>query len=139
MNRSPRWKKSRNTSKCIDIETSTLNGHYESYSSIQKQQNALSLHWTQNIPRYTASQDLIIEECWTIFIFLPNNNTMRFLDINDRKKHKKHKHMRLNSTLLNNQGVTEEIKEETIKYWMNRPKQTKKPMGYIKNSSKMFI
>ena len=41
-----------------------------------------------------------------------NHNTMR-LEINYRKKTKKHRHMEAKQcTLLNNQEITEEIKEE---------------------------
>ena len=39
------------------------------------------------------------------------------LDINYRKKiYKKYKHMKLNNTLLNNQEITDEIKEEIRNY-----------------------
>ena len=39
------------------------------------------------------------------------------LEINYREKtRKKHKHMELNNMLLNNQEITEEIKEEIKKY-----------------------
>ena len=40
-----------------------------------------------------------------------NHNTMR-LEINYKKKLKKHKHGKLNNMLLNNQWITEENKEE---------------------------
>ena len=48
---------------------------------------------------------------------------------------------RLNSTLLNNQGITEEIKEEIIKYLdtTDQKHETAKPMGHGKNSSKMEV
>ena len=45
-----------------------------------------------------------------------NHNTKR-LEINYKKNnYKKHKHGRLNNMLLNNQWITEEIKEEIRKY-----------------------
>ena len=54
-----------------------------------------------------------IEIVWSIF---SDHNTMR-LDINYGKKSVKNKNTwRLNNTLLNNQEITEEIKEEIKKY-----------------------
>ena len=47
---------------------------------------------------------------------------------------------RLNSTLLNDQEITEEIKEETEKYLeTNRKHNNPKPMGCIKSSSKREV
>ena len=50
---------------------------------------------------------------------------------------------RLNNTLPNNQGITEETKEELIKYLdtndKKKKKKTAKPTGHGKNSSEMEV
>ena len=55
----------------------------------------------------------------TVSSIFSNHNTMR-LDISCRKKRKKtvkkHKHMEISNTFLNNQQVTEEIKREIRKF-----------------------
>ena len=67
-----------------------------------------------------------------------NHNAMR-LDINYWKKTVKNTNIwRLNNTLVNNQEITEEIKEEIKKYLEtndNENTMTKKPMGCSKSSS----
>ena len=66
-----------------------------------------------------------------------NHNAMR-LDINYRKNVKNTNTWRLNNTLLNNQEITEEIKEEIKKYLEtndNENTMTQKLMGCSKSSS----
>ena len=64
-----------------------------------------------------------------------DHNAMR-LDINCRKNSVKNTNTwRLNNTLLNNQGITEEIKEEFKKYLEHDPK----PMRCSKSSSKREV
>ena len=62
------------------------------------------------------------------------------LDINYRKKSVRNTNTwKLNNTLLNNQEITEEIKEEVKKYLEtndNENMMTQKPMGCSKSSSK---
>ena len=61
------------------------------------------------------------------------------LDINYKKKKlfKKHKHMKINNTFLNNQQVTEEINREIKKFLkqMTMKHDNSKPMG----CSKIFL
>ena len=67
------------------------------------------------------------------------HNAMR-LDINYRKKYVKNTNTwRLNNTLLNNQEITEEIKEEIRNSKNKWKKKTPKPMGYSKSSSKREV
>ena len=59
-----------------------------------------------------------------------DNNTIR-LDINYRKKSVKNRNSwRLNNTLLNNQEITEEIKEEVKKYLETGTMKTRWPKTY---------
>ena len=59
-----------------------------------------------------------------------DHNDMR-LDINYRKKNEKDTNTRrLNSTLLNNQEITEEIKEEIKKYIETNDNETRRPKTY---------
>ena len=59
-----------------------------------------------------------------------NHNAMR-LDINYRKKTLKNTNTgRLNNTLLNNQEITEEIKEEIKKYLETNDSETRQPKTY---------
>ena len=73
---------------------------------------------------------------------ISDHNAMR-LDINYRKKSVKNTNTwRLNNTLLNNQQITEEIKEEIKKYLEtndNENTTTQKPMGCSKSSSKREV
>ena len=73
------------------------------------------------------------------------HNTMR-LDINYREKSVKNKNtLRLNNTLLNNQEITEEIKEEIKTYLETNDNESTmkhddpKPMRYSKSSSKREV
>ena len=70
-----------------------------------------------------------------------DHNTMR-LEINYREKNVKNTTTwRLNNTLLNNQEITEEIKEEIKKYLETNENENNdpKPMGCSKSSSKMEV
>ena len=70
-----------------------------------------------------------------------NHNTVR-LDINYWEKSVKNTNTwRLNNTLLNNQEITEEIKEEIKKYLETNDNENTmtKPMGCSKSSSKREV
>ena len=61
------------------------------------------------------------------------------LDINNRKKTVKNTNTwRLNNTLLNNQEITEEIKDK-IKKYLETKHDDPKPMGCSKSSSKREV
>ena len=80
-----------------------------------------------------------IESISSIF---SDRNILR-LDISTRKKPVKNTNTwRLNNTLLNNQEITQEIKEETKKYLETNDKEnmmTQNPMGCSKSSSKREV
>ena len=62
------------------------------------------------------------------------------LDINYRKKSVKNTNIRkLNNTLINDQEITEETKEEIKKYLETDDNENRKPMACSKSSSKVEV